>query len=93
MPKEKEKKDDGKVYIGAKPLINYIQAITFQLERQPEVIVASRGKFTARALDVVEIAKHKYNVVVKEIKTDSEDFEVEGKQLRVTTIEIRVIKK
>ena len=62
-----------------------------------EVIVKARGKFISRAVDVSEVAEKRFLtglIAVKDVKTDSEEFEnKEGKQIRVSTIEILLVRK
>jgi len=63
----------------------------------PEVIIKARGKFIARAVDVAEVAAKRFlegTINIKDIRIDSEEFEnKEGKQVRVSTIEITLGKK
>lgn len=69
----------------------------FTTQNAMQVTVKARGKFISRAVDVVEVATKRFlddAVVVSNIKTNSEDFEnKEGKQIRVSTIEIILNKK
>lgn len=88
------RENDNVIFIGDKPIINYVRSISVQLSKQTnsEVIVRSRGKFISRAVDIVEIAKRKFlekeGVKIKEIKISSEEFEKEGKKLNVSTMDI-----
>lgn len=110
MEEEKNKKettkkklaDDGIIFIGQKPFMNYVTAVVMQFttKKQQEVKVIARGKFISKAVDVVEVAKNKFlkgkdTVRVKEggITISSEKFEKkeEGKEPRpisVSAIEI-----
>lgn len=87
-------KDDNVIFIGEKPLINYVRGISVQLsvKKSPEVIVRSRGKFISKAVDVVEVAKRRFlekeGFKVKEIKIASEEFEREGRKINVSTMDI-----
>lgn len=93
--------DDHIVYIGSKPFMNYVTGVVMQFTTQGanEVVVKARGRFISRAVDVVEVATKRFLVDQVEtkssgIKIDSEEFEnKEGKQVRVSTIEITIIKK
>ena len=91
--------DDHVVFIGAKPFMNYVTGVVMQFTTQnaKEVIVKARGKFISRAVDVAEVASKRFlenSVNTKDIKIDSEEFEnKEGKQVRVSTIEITLGKK
>jgi len=74
--------------------MNYVTAVVMQFTTKgaEEVVVKARGKFISRAVDVVEVASKRFlegGVSIKDIKIDSEEFEnKEGKQVRVSTIEI-----
>ena len=69
----------------------------FTTQGASEVIIKARGKFIARAVDVSEVAAKRFlegTIETKDIKIDSEEFEnKEGKQVRVSTIEIFLRKK
>jgi archaea-specific DNA-binding protein len=90
---------DNSIFIGAKPFMNYVTGVVMQFttKNAKEVIVKARGKFISRAVDVAEVASKRFldnNVEVKNIKIDSEDFQNnEGKDVRVSTIEITLGKK
>jgi len=91
--------DSHDVFIGSKPFMNYVTGVVMQFTTQgaDKVVVKARGKFISRAVDVVEVATKRFlndAVIVGDIKTDSEDFENrEGKQIRVSTIEVTINKK
>jgi len=96
---EKGSKNEHTVFIGPKPFMNYVTGVVMQFTTQSakEVIVKARGKFISRAVDVAEVAAKRFlenGVKVKDIKIDSEEFEnKEGKQIRVSSIEITLLKK
>ena len=64
----------------------------FTTQNAPEVVIKARGKFISRAVDIAEVTTKRFletTVSIKNIKVDSEEFEnKEGKQVRVSTIEI-----
>jgi len=99
--RDNKREDDHTVFIGTKPFMNYVTGVVMQFTTQGanEVLVKARGRFISRAVDVVEVATKRFlegQVEVKEngIKIDSEEFQnKEGKQVRVSTVEIAVIKK
>ena len=99
--KDDKGKDEHTVFIGTKPFMNYVTGVVMQFTTQgaSEVFVKARGRFISRAVDVVEVATKRFlqgQVEIKEngIKVDSEEFtNKEGKQVRVSTIELTVIKK
>ena len=90
---------DNSIFIGNKPFMNYVTGVVMQFttKNAEEVIVKARGKFISRAVDVAEVASRRFldgNVEIKDIRINSEEFEnKEGKQVRVSTIEIVMGKK
>ena len=79
--------------------MNYVTSVVMQFttKNATEVIIKARGKFISRAVDVSEVAAKRFlsgQVDMTDIKIDSEEFEnKEGKQVRVSTIEIVLAKK
>jgi len=81
------------VFIGSKPLVNYIKSVIMQFNKRnvQEVVVKSRGKFISKAVDVAEVSKRvleKKGVKVKNIAISSDSFEKEGKRTNVSTMDI-----
>ena len=91
--------DDNCIFIGGKPFMNYVTGVVMQFttKNAADVIIKARGKFISRAVDVAEVSSKRFldgTVDVKGIVIDSEEFEnKEGKQVRVSTIEISLSKK
>ena len=91
--------DDNSIFIGGKPFMNYVTGVVMQFttKNAENVIVKARGKFISRAVDVSEVACKRFlggSAAVKDIRIDSEDFKnKEGKDVRVSTIEITLGKK
>ena len=98
-PEKKSFGNDNSIFVGGKPFMNYVTGVVMQFttKNASEVIVKARGKFISRAVDVSEVAAKRFlegTVEVKDIKIDSEEFQnKEGKQVRVSTIEITLGKK
>ena len=100
---ERETKRDNEdmhtVFIGNKPFMNYVTGVVMQFTTQEadEVTIKARGKFIARAVDIAEVAAKRFlenRVGVKDIRIDSEEFENrEGRKVRVSSIEIVMVKK
>ena len=69
----------------------------FTTQGADEVFVKARGKFISRAVDIAEVATKRFlenQIRVKDIKIDSEGFKnKEGRDVRVSTIEITLAKK
>ncbi|MFC1686165.1 DNA-binding protein Alba [Nanoarchaeota archaeon] len=96
---ETRKNDDNIVFIGGKPFMNYVTGVVMQFTTKgaSEVIVKARGKFIARAVDVVEVCRKRFlkdqNIQIKNIGIDSEEFENrEGRKVNVSTIDIVMTK-
>lgn len=91
--------EDNSMFIGNKPFMNYVTGVVMQFASKgaSEVIVKARGKFISRAVDVAEVARKRFmdNAIdVSNIKIDSEEFQnQEGRQVRVSSIEITLVKK
>jgi len=69
----------------------------FTTQGAKEVVIKSRGKFISRAVDIAEVASKRFlvnQIAIKDIKIDSEEFQnKEGKTVRVSTMEILLVKK
>jgi archaea-specific DNA-binding protein len=96
----REKTDDNVVFIGTKPFMTYVTSVVLQFSahNREEVVIKARGKFIAKAVDVAEVVKKRFldkqKVEIKDIKTDSEDFEnKQGRKVNVSAIEITLAKK
>ncbi|MFA5259395.1 MAG: DNA-binding protein Alba [Candidatus Pacearchaeota archaeon] len=90
---------DNIIFVGIKPFMNYVTGVVMQFQNkgQNEVVVSARGKFTSKAIDVVEVAKRTFlkdeNIQVRDIKISSEQFEnKEGRRIFVSSIEIYLVK-
>ena len=91
--------EDNNIFIGGKPFMNYVTGVVMQFttKNADKVIVKARGKFISRAVDVVEVASKRFlkgTVDVEDIKIDSNEFQnKEGKQVRVSTIDITLARQ
>jgi len=86
-------KENNVVFIGSKPLVNYIRGVITQFTRwdAPEVTIKSRGKFISKAVDVAEVARRSMEdtkINIKAINIASESFESEGKRTNISTMDI-----
>ena len=90
--------NDSSIFIGNKPFMNYVTGVVMQFttKEAQEVTIKARGKFISRAVDVAEVARNRFleNAVgVKDIQINSEEFtNREGRQVRVSTVEITLHK-
>ena len=91
--------EDNVIFIGDKPFMNYVTSVVMQFttKEASEVIIQARGKFISRAVDVAEVARNRFlkgQIDVKSITIGSEEFKnKEGNEVRVSTIEIVLVKK
>jgi len=91
--------NENSIFIGGKPFMNYVTGVVMQFttKQAKEVTIKARGKFISRAVDVAEVTSKRFlegQVELKEIKMDSEEFQnKEGKNVRVSTLEIVLKKK
>ncbi len=89
--------DANVVYVGNKPVMNYVLACVTQLNQgAEEIIVKARGRAISRAVDVAEILKNRFmtSVEVKNIKISTEQINTaEGGQANVSAIEIALTNK
>jgi DNA-binding protein len=90
--------EDNSIFIGNKPFMNYVTGVVMQFttKQASEVTIKARGKFISRAVDVAEVACKRFldnSVNVNDIRINSEEFtNSEGRQVRVSTIEIALRK-
>ncbi len=88
--------EEGVVYVGKKPLMNYVSAVITQfLGGTKKVHVKARGRYIKRAVDVAEAIRNKFlpNVKVENITIGTEEMEREGKTVRVSTIDITLVQE
>ena len=91
--------DSTRIFVGLKPFMNYVTAVVMQftMKNAETVSIKARGKFISRAVDIAEVATKRFlesQVEIKSITTNSEDFKNrEGRDVRVSTIEIVLSKK
>lgn len=89
---------DNVVFVGTKPFMNYVTSLVMQFTTKgaDEVFLKARGKFISKAVDIVEVTIKRFmkdQIHVKDIKINSEDFKnKEGRDVRVSTIEIQLVK-
>jgi len=99
MPGKPGRKEEDCIFVGGKPFMNYVTAVVMQFSSggADTVTVKSRGKFISRAVDVAEVVRNRFmkdKVDITKIEIGSEEFEnEEGKNVRVSTMEITLKKK
>jgi DNA-binding protein len=87
--------DDNIVFVGSKPVMNYVLAVTTQLNSSNEVVLKSRGQAISRAVDAAEIVRNRFmpGVKVKDIAISTEELTREdGTTMNVSAMEITLTK-
>jgi DNA-binding protein len=87
--------EDNVVYVGNKPVMNYVLAVTTQLSRAGEVVLKSRGQAISRAVDAAEIVRNRFmpGVKIKNINISTEELTREdGTTMNVSAMEITLAK-
>jgi len=88
--------EDNIVYIGTKPVMNYVLAVVTQFNTgMREVIIKARGKTIVRAVDTAEIVVRQFltDVVKKDVSIDTESVETDSGAMNVSTIRIVLTRK
>ncbi len=85
------------VFIGTKPIMSYVTSTVMQLKQDSnEVTVRARGKFISKAVDVAEIVRKRFlkdlNLQIKNIQINTEEYNQNDKQIKVSTIDITISK-
>ena len=84
------------VYIGSKPIMNYVTAILTSFRDNPEgVVVKARGRAISSAVDAVEVARSRFmNDLTSTVTIGTEQMpgDEEGRTRNVSTIEITLRK-
>jgi len=82
---------DNTVFVGNKPVMNYVLAVVTQFNNgAQEVAIKARGKAISRAVDTAEIALNRFleGVNKKEIITSTEVIDTDSGKTNVSSIEI-----
>jgi len=88
---EKRAGAENTVFIGVKPVMNYVLAVITQFNRGGgEVILKARGKAISTAVDVAEITRNRFlqSLKVKSISIGTEELQAESGTINVSTMEI-----
>ena len=82
------------IYIGSKPIINYVTALVTALQRNSTVNVMARGRAISSAVDVVEVCKRSFlkELQIEDIKIGTEQMGDGGELRNVSTINIKLNK-
>lgn len=90
------KQEDNTIYVGKKPLSNYLTAVTLQLavKDKKQVEINARGKYISKAVDVAEVIRNRFVQEAKISKVEIGSEEIpnlknnNGENVRVSTIKI-----
>jgi len=82
------------IYIGSKPVINYVTALVTAFQRNPTVNVMARGRAISSAVDVVEVCKRSFlkEIQIEDITIGTEQMGDGGELRNVSTINIKLNK-
>jgi len=86
-----EKAEGNVVFIGIKPVMNYVLAVITQFNMGTgDVTLKARGQAISRAVDVAEIVRNRFlqSLKVKSIGIGTEELQAEGGKINVSTMEI-----
>lgn len=96
MPRPSNMRDDNTVFVGKKGTMGYVLAVVTQFNNGADnVTVKARGKLISRAVDVVEIVRHRFmpDAKVENIHISTEELTSEdGSMSKVSSIEIKIQK-
>ncbi|VVB97380.1 DNA/RNA-binding protein Alba 2 [uncultured archaeon] len=87
--------EDNVVYIGNKPVMNYVLAVVTQFNNGAnEVTIKARGRAISRAVDVAEVTRNRFmtDSKVKDIKIATEKMVSERGESNISIIEIVMTK-
>ncbi len=88
--------EENVVYIGNKPVMNYVLAVVTQMNGgTSEVVLKARGRAISRAVDVAEIVRNRFisEVELGNIDIGTEEVSnMEGSSTNVSAIEIQLNK-
>jgi len=87
--------EDNVVYIGSKPVMNYVLAVVTQFNKgASEVTIKARGKAISRAVDVAEVTKNRFvaESKVKDIKIATERIASDRGESNISIMEIVIVK-
>ncbi|RSN69741.1 DNA-binding protein Alba [Candidatus Korarchaeum cryptofilum] len=87
--------EEGIVFVGKKPAINYVMATTLQINRGvKKIVLKARGRSISRAVDVAEITRLKYfpgKLKITDLRTGTEEIiDENGSRRDISVIEIEM---
>ncbi|VVB69135.1 DNA/RNA-binding protein Alba [uncultured archaeon] len=88
--------DNAVIFVGDKPVMNYVLAVMTQFNKFSSVTLKARGRSISRAVDAAEITRNRFmpNLLVKDIIIGTEVIpSEEGRSVNVSSMEIVLAKK
>lgn len=97
MEESEEPSTENEIFIGNKPVMNYVLAVITQVnEGAKEIVLKARGRVISKCVDVAETVRNRFlqNLDITDIETGTEKVEREegGGTTNVSTISIRLEK-
>ena len=89
------KMEENTIFIGNKPVMNYVLAVVTQFNDNESVTLRARGKAISRAVDTDEIVRNSFvqEAVIADIQISTEEVEnYNNEKTNVSIIEIRLEK-
>ena len=87
--------ENNTIFVGSKPVMNYVLAVVTQFgEGSESVCIRARGKAISRAVDTAEIVRNRFvpEAVIKDIRISTEEVENYNNTTNVSIIEILIEK-
>lgn len=87
--------EENTIFIGNKPVMNYVLAVVTQFNDNDSVILRARGKAISRAVDAAEIVRNSFvkEAEVSDIQISTEEVEnYNNEKTNVSVIEIKLEK-
>lgn len=88
--------EENTIFIGNKPVMNYVLAVVTQFNEHNSVILRARGKAISRAVDTAEIVRNSFvqDCDVSDIEISTEEVEnFNGEKTNVSIIQIKLVKE
>lgn len=78
------------IYVGSKPVMNYVTALVTALQKTDKVNVLARGRAISTAVDAVEVTRRSFlpDIVVEDITIGTQVLEEADNKRNVSTITI-----
>ncbi len=86
---------DNVVFVGNKPVMNYVLAVMTQFKNSNTVVLKARGRAISRAVDTAEIIRNRFmtEAQVRSIITGTEEVTTKNEtKMKISYIEITLAK-